>query len=85
MERQRHQSQQEIRGSAAERICCSTDHSWKPGLQEGSVDDYWGVVTDRSGAHEWRTADPLGCARDDKKERTVARRGRFLNRDILKI
>ena len=32
-----------------------------------------------------RTADPLGCARDDKKERIAARKGRFLNRGILKI
>ncbi len=35
--------------------------------------------TGRSGAHEWRTADPLGFARDDKKERVVARKGRLLD------
>jgi hypothetical protein len=36
------------------------------------------LQTGRSGAHEWRTADPLGCARDDKKERIVAKKGRLL-------
>ena len=34
----------------------------------------------RSGAHEWRTAGPLAFARDDNKERAVARKGRLLNR-----
>ncbi len=34
--------------------------------------------TGRSGAHGSRTADPLGCARDDKKERIVARKGLLL-------
>ena len=43
------------------------------------MDDKCRLWTGRSGAHEWRTADPLGCARDDKKERTVARKGRLLD------
>jgi hypothetical protein len=36
------------------------------------IDEVWAV---RNGPHEWRTADPLGFARDDKKERAVERRG----------
>ncbi len=32
-----------------------------------------------------RTADPLGCARDDRKERVVARKGRFLNRGVKNL
>ena len=46
------------------------------------MDDKWRLQTGRSGAHEWRTADPLGCARDDRKERTVARKGRLLEGSI---
>src|SRR5580692_2902372 len=52
----------------------STEHSWK----HPSPLFYSGFP--RVGR---RTTDPLGCARDDKKERTVARKGRFLNRGIL--
>jgi hypothetical protein len=52
----------------------------------GSQDDWWRLWAGRSGAHEWRTADPskamlgqLGCPRDDNKERFVARKGLLLN------
>jgi len=33
------------------------------------------IVGDRSGAHEWRTADPLASLGMDNKERVVARKG----------
>jgi hypothetical protein len=46
-------------------------------------DDSWRLWAGRSGALEGRTADPLGFARDDNKERVVPRKGRLLNRGIF--
>ena len=37
----------------------------------------------RNCAHEWRSSRSLGFARDDKKERVVARKRRLMNRGIF--
>jgi hypothetical protein len=37
----------------------------------------------RSGAHEWRTADPSAALGMTTKERVVPRKGRLLNRGIF--
>jgi hypothetical protein len=49
----------------------------------GFGDDWRRLWAGRSGAHEWRTADPLAALRDDKKEGVVARKEWLLNRGIF--